>query len=65
MRIQNYGIVESLGDEVSSSIDQDDNESELLLHFLLSLKEHKQKDALKLVEEIKCLEADIEEVERR
>ncbi|KAG5563402.1 hypothetical protein RHGRI_005976 [Rhododendron griersonianum] len=59
------GIVESYGDELSSSLSEDDTESELLLHFLLTLKEEKQKDALKLVEEIKCLETDIEEVERR
>ncbi|XP_057511212.1 protein SPA1-RELATED 2-like isoform X1 [Actinidia eriantha] len=59
------GIVESFGDNLSSSIDEDDTESELLSHFLLSLKEEKQKDALKLVEAIKCLESDIEEVERR
>lgn len=50
---------------MSSSLSEDDTESELLLHFLLTLKEEKQKDALKLVEEIKCLETDIEEVERR
>ncbi|GFZ06637.1 SPA1-related 2 [Actinidia rufa] len=59
------GIVESFGDDLSSSIDEDDTESELLSHFLLSLKEEKQKDALKLVEAIKCLESDIEEVEKR
>ncbi|KAA8520923.1 hypothetical protein F0562_011596 [Nyssa sinensis] len=59
------GIQKSCGDELSSSIDEDDTESELLLRFLVSLKEQKQKDALKLVEEVNCLEADIEEVERR
>ncbi|XP_059662239.1 protein SPA1-RELATED 2 isoform X2 [Cornus florida] len=59
------GAKESCGEELSSSIHQDDAESELLLHFLTSLEEQKQKDASKLVEEIKCLEADIEEVERR
>ncbi|KAL6986369.1 hypothetical protein U1Q18_019737 [Sarracenia purpurea var. burkii] len=59
------GIVESFGDDFPSSIKQDDTESELLLHFLLSLKDKKQKDASKLVEEIKCLEADTEEVGTR
>ncbi|KAL7183170.1 hypothetical protein ACSBR1_041783 [Camellia fascicularis] len=59
------GVEESFGDKLSSSIDQDDAESELLLHFLFPLDEQKQKDALKLVEEIKYLEADIEEVQRR
>lgn len=34
-------------------------ESELLLHFLVSLKEKKQDHAMKLVEEIRCMEADI------
>ncbi|CAL5360170.1 unnamed protein product [Camellia sinensis] len=59
------GIQESFGDDLSSSINQDDTESELLLHFLSTLKEKKQTDTLKLVEEIKCLESDIEEIERR
>ncbi|XP_044502233.1 protein SUPPRESSOR OF PHYA-105 1-like isoform X2 [Mangifera indica] len=38
-------------------------ESELLLHFLVSLKEQKQKCASELVEDIGCLEEDIKEVE--
>ncbi|KAI7993176.1 Long chain acyl-CoA synthetase 5 [Camellia lanceoleosa] len=59
------GVEESFGDKLSSSIDQDDAESELLLHFFFPLEEQKQKDTLKLVEEIKYLEADIEEVQRR
>lgn len=59
------GLQEALGEDLSSSIEEDDNESDLLLHFLTSLKEQKQKDASKLVEAIQCLEADIEEVERR
>ncbi|KAL7167667.1 hypothetical protein ACSBR2_038181 [Camellia fascicularis] len=59
------GIQESFGDDLSSSINQDDTDSELLLHFLSTLKEKKQTDTLKLVEEIKCLESDIEEIERR
>ncbi|KAL1355742.1 hypothetical protein HN51_007730 [Arachis hypogaea] len=59
------GLHELYNEELSSNIEQDDVESELLLHFLASLKEKRQKDASKLVEEIKCLESDIEEVERR
>lgn len=50
---------------MSSSIDQEDAESEVLLHFLVSLKDQKQKDTSKLVEQIRCLESDIEDVERR
>ncbi|XWS50059.1 hypothetical protein CRYUN_Cryun12cG0055700 [Craigia yunnanensis] len=59
------GFQEVFAEELSSSINQDDTESELLSHFLSSLKEQKQKHASKLVEDIQCLEADIEEVERR
>lgn len=59
------GLQEVCAEELTSSVDQDDVESELLLHFLVSLKEQKQKDASKLVEDMQCLEADIEEVERR
>ncbi|KAL2669372.1 hypothetical protein AAZV13_01G182600 [Glycine max] len=59
------GLQELFSEELSSSIDQEDAESELLLHFLVLLKEQKQNNAFKLVEEIKCLESDIEEVERR
>ncbi|CAO2819171.1 unnamed protein product [Amaranthus hypochondriacus] len=53
------------GDENLSSIQQDEGESELLLHFLLSVKEQKQKDASKLVEDLGCIESDIKELERR
>ncbi|KAM7494322.1 hypothetical protein LguiB_028931 [Lonicera macranthoides] len=59
------GIQELSGDELSSSIDQEDAESDLLLHFLASVREQKQNNATKLVEEIRFLEADIQEVERR
>ncbi|KAJ0113799.1 hypothetical protein Patl1_00563 [Pistacia atlantica] len=41
----------------------DEAESELLLNFLVSLKEKKQKHAFKLVDDIGCLEEDIKEVE--
>ncbi|XP_050229846.1 protein SPA1-RELATED 2 isoform X2 [Mercurialis annua] len=59
------GLQEVSIEEVSSSIDQDDAESELLLHFLVSLKDHKKKHASKLVDDIRCVEADIGEIERR
>nr|KYP67387.1 Protein SPA1-RELATED 2 [Cajanus cajan] len=55
------GLQELYSEEMSSNIDQEDAESELLLHFLVLLKEQKQNTAFKLVEEIKCLESDIEE----
>ncbi|KAL2517265.1 Protein SPA1-RELATED 2 [Abeliophyllum distichum] len=53
------------GGELLPSIDEEDGESELLLYFLVSLKEQKQKDVSKLVEQIQCIEADIKEVEKR
>lgn len=59
------GLQEACAVELSSSVDQDDSESELLLHFLVSLNEQKRKDASKLGEDIQCLEADIEEIKRR
>lgn len=51
--------------ELSTSIDEEDAESELLLQFLTSLNEQKQKHASKLVEDIRYLESDIEEVNKR
>lgn len=59
------GSQELYSEKLSSDIDQEDAESELLLHFLISLKDQKQNDASKLVEEIKCLESDIKEVDKR
>ncbi|XP_077229169.1 protein SPA1-RELATED 2-like isoform X2 [Tasmannia lanceolata] len=47
------------------SVDEEDSESELLLHFLISLKEQKQEEASMLGENLGCLNSDIEEVERR
>ncbi|WOG90404.1 hypothetical protein DCAR_0209648 [Daucus carota subsp. sativus] len=49
----------------SSSFTHEDAESDLLLHFLESLQQQKNKHSSKLVEEISLLEADIEEVEKR
>ncbi|KVH91821.1 Protein kinase-like domain-containing protein [Cynara cardunculus var. scolymus] len=58
-------IEEISTDELLSSVTQDDIESELLLHFLVSLEEQKQICATKLVEDINCIESDIAEVELR
>ncbi|KAK4435440.1 protein SPA1-RELATED 2 [Sesamum alatum] len=59
------GIQELSGGELLLSIDEEGGESELLLYFLLSLNEQKQKDASNLMEQIQRIEADIQEVERR
>ncbi|CAN4127250.1 unnamed protein product [Withania somnifera] len=58
-------VKELPGDVSLSSILEEESESELLLYFLMSLKDQKQKDAEKLVEELKCIKADVQEVERR
>ncbi|XP_047270020.1 protein SPA1-RELATED 2 isoform X1 [Capsicum annuum] len=58
-------IKELPGDVSLSSIHEKESESELLLYFLMSLKDQKQKDATTLVEELKCIEADVQEVQRR
>ncbi|XP_058100243.1 protein SPA1-RELATED 2-like isoform X2 [Magnolia sinica] len=55
----------SFGDQSSLPIDEENAESELLLHFLTSLKEQKQNKASKLAEDLECLKADIEEAEKR
>ncbi|KAG1367546.1 protein SPA1-RELATED 4-like [Cocos nucifera] len=52
-------------DHSSAAIDEEDAEADLLLHFLLFLKEQKEKWAAKLVAELGCLNADVEEAERR
>ncbi|KAL0447814.1 UNVERIFIED_CONTAM: protein SPA1-RELATED 2 [Sesamum latifolium] len=59
------GVQELSGGELLPSIDEDDEESELLLYFLTLLDEQKQKDVSNLVEQIQCIEADIQEVEKR
>ncbi|XP_074264961.1 protein SPA1-RELATED 2 isoform X2 [Silene latifolia] len=53
------------GDDNSSLIEQDEGESELLLHFLMSMKEQKQKRASKLMVDLGCIEADVKELEKR
>ncbi|XP_044493723.1 protein SUPPRESSOR OF PHYA-105 1-like [Mangifera indica] len=50
-------------DDINISAADDEDETELLLRFLVSLQKQKQKHASKLVEDIGCLEEDIEEVE--
>ncbi|KAM7472276.1 hypothetical protein LguiA_010459 [Lonicera macranthoides] len=45
--------------------EDDEDESNLLDYFLLSMKETKQKHASELLEKIRCLEEDIKEIERR
>ncbi|KAL2543804.1 Protein SPA1-RELATED 2 [Forsythia ovata] len=59
------GIPDLSGGELLPSIEEEDGESELLLYFLLLVKEQKQKDASKLVEQIQCIEGDIKEVKKR
>uniref|UniRef100_A0A7N0TQJ0 Uncharacterized protein n=1 Tax=Kalanchoe fedtschenkoi TaxID=63787 RepID=A0A7N0TQJ0_KALFE len=53
------------GEELSSSIESETTESELLSHFLVIAKDQKDKYSLKLAEDLHMLEADIEEIERR
>ena len=53
------------GDVFSNSADSVDLESEQLLKFFSSLKQEKDRCASKLTEDIRCLEEDIKEVERK
>ncbi|KAL3645728.1 hypothetical protein CASFOL_010908 [Castilleja foliolosa] len=53
------------GGEELSSIDEEDGESELLMHFLFSLNEQKQKESYNLVEQLRCIDSDIQEIEKR
>lgn len=59
------GLQEVSGEKLASSVVEEDAELELLSHFLTLLNEKKQKDASKLMESIRFLEADVEEAERR
>lgn len=52
-------------DDSVKSTAADEEISELLLHFLSSLEEQKQKKASKLLQDIQTLEDDIKEAERR
>lgn len=58
-------VPELISDASLSQINEEDVESELLSHFLLSLKDQKQKGASKIAEEIRCIETDIKEIEKR
>lgn len=59
------GDESSCPDQSPSSIDEEDAEADLLLHFLLNMKEEKSKQATKLAADVACLTADLEEVEKR
>ncbi|KAK6947891.1 WD40 repeat [Dillenia turbinata] len=61
------GLQDMIKDELPKSIDfeQEDAESELLLDFLISLEEKKRQHASKLVEDIRLLTVDAEEVAKR
>lgn len=59
------GLQEVSAEELSSSFEHDDTESELLSFFLSSVNEHKHKQASKLEEYVRCIDSDIEEVEKR
>lgn len=59
------GTQESSGGELLSSIDEEDANSDMLLFFLSSLQEQKQKNAANLMEQIQYIEADIQEAEKR
>lgn len=59
------GTQELSGGELLSSIDEEDEDSDLLLFFLSSLQEQKKKHASNLIEQIQCIDADIQEAEKR
>ncbi|XP_072967260.1 protein SUPPRESSOR OF PHYA-105 1 [Typha angustifolia] len=55
----------SILDQPTVSIDEEDAEADMLLHFLISLKEQKEKKIAKLVEDLGCVQTDIAKVEKR
>lgn len=59
------GIEQTSTEDLLSSITQQDIESELLLHFLTSLKDQKQKHATKLLQQITSIKSDLTEVNSR
>ncbi|CAH8314392.1 unnamed protein product [Eruca vesicaria subsp. sativa] len=59
------GIPDLYAESVSLAIEQDETESDLLQHFLVSSQEKRQKHAGKLMKDIVSLEADIEEIVKR
>ncbi|KAJ4806766.1 Protein SPA1-RELATED 2 [Rhynchospora pubera] len=58
------GQDQTVSEQTPISFDEEETESEILLHFLSSLKEQKEKQATKLMADLGCLEADIAKVER-
>ncbi|QHO01945.1 hypothetical protein HN873_044308 [Arachis hypogaea] len=58
------GIQEVYSEKLLLDFDKAEAQSELLLHFLILLKEERQKNAFKLEEVTRFLESDIEEVVR-
>ncbi|KAL5718886.1 hypothetical protein ACHQM5_011742 [Ranunculus cassubicifolius] len=52
-------------DQLPRPADEDGVESELLSHFLATLQNEKEKRASQLVKDLRCLEADLEEVSKR
>ncbi|KAK7292781.1 hypothetical protein RJT34_15634 [Clitoria ternatea] len=59
-----HGLEESISGDDVGVLDDDEAETEQLLHFLISLKEEKEKQAAKLEEELNCLNEDVKEIER-
>ncbi|KAL9242916.1 hypothetical protein vseg_016873 [Gypsophila vaccaria] len=59
------GLQDFSGDDNTALIEQDEGDSELLLHFLMSMKEQKQRHASKLMADLGCIEADVKELEKR
>lgn len=53
-----------MSEQASTSFDEEERESEILMYFLTSLKEQKEKQAAKLSSDLGCLQADISQVER-
>ena len=62
--MRELGVSNSMDDVAVAVSDDDEAETEQLLHFLISLQEEKEKKAAKLAEELSWLDEDIKEVER-
>nr|XP_018676574.1 PREDICTED: protein SPA1-RELATED 2-like isoform X2 [Musa acuminata subsp. malaccensis] len=55
----------SIMEQLSTSVDCELSKADLLLHFLLALKEKKDKQTAKLMEDLGCVKADLEEIKSR
>ncbi|KAF3340102.1 protein SPA1-RELATED 3-like isoform X2 [Carex littledalei] len=55
---------QTVSEQASTSFDEEERESEILMYFLTSLKEQKEKQAAKLASDLGCLQVDISQVER-